>query len=62
MGLTWNREPFGDTPWGFDNDAAFFNSMLDEELEFFQWDPDWDIVPIYKCLGDSVKYALRLHR
>ncbi|KAJ5108322.1 hypothetical protein N7456_004997 [Penicillium angulare] len=43
--LTWNRESLVDPSFCFPEDADCFGSILGEGLEFFQWDPEWGIMP-----------------
>ncbi|KAJ5570330.1 uncharacterized protein N7459_009760 [Penicillium hispanicum] len=45
--LTWNRGPFGgETGLGFEGDSDFFNSIMGEGFELFQWDPEWHIMEL----------------
>ncbi|KAJ6164214.1 hypothetical protein N7470_002886 [Penicillium chermesinum] len=42
--LIWNRDASQDFTVGVADGTDFLNSFLEDGLEFFQWDPEWDIM------------------
>jgi hypothetical protein len=43
--LIWNQTTQVDDLFAFDDGAMFFENPLLEDMEFFKWDPEWDIMP-----------------
>ncbi|KAJ9646275.1 hypothetical protein H2204_000938 [Knufia peltigerae] len=44
--LTWNQAPQVDQPWELDDNFLAFDNSAFNDIELFQWDPDWDFMPI----------------
>ncbi|PYH93377.1 hypothetical protein BO71DRAFT_478484 [Aspergillus ellipticus CBS 707.79] len=44
--LTWNRSAPGEDSFGTnESDPMLFNNLGDNNIAFFSWDPDWDVMP-----------------
>ncbi|KAH8885265.1 hypothetical protein GQ53DRAFT_845580 [Thozetella sp. PMI_491] len=41
--LTWNEAPIGDIDFNFEDGSLLFDNILND-IDFFQWAPEWDIV------------------
>lgn len=44
--LTWNQAPRADAPWELDEKFLSFDSTAFVDTDFFEWDPEWDLVPM----------------
>ncbi|KAH8650476.1 fungal-specific transcription factor domain-containing protein [Ilyonectria robusta] len=42
--LSWNRAAMGDINFGFEDGNLFFDNLLVDDLETFQWAPEWDLL------------------
>lgn len=42
--LTRTQPPPTDALWGFEDISAFPEDMFFEEMGFFEWNPEWDII------------------
>ncbi|RAK94375.1 hypothetical protein BO79DRAFT_135010 [Aspergillus costaricaensis CBS 115574] len=49
--LSWTRANCGDIPSGLSDSDPLLNSMADDSLELFSWNPEWDIMPTDSIQG-----------
>lgn len=49
--LSWTRANCGDILSGLSDSDPLLNSMADDSLELFSWNPEWDIMPADSIQG-----------